>query len=302
MSGAAQEPSAAAAAPELNASEQAAVEVGQRGFSEPENVNVIPPSGPQRPEYVPEQFWKDGKVDAEGLARSYSELRSKMDTKPADPPADPAAAAADPNAPARQDGKIEKQPDPVEPKAGEPTALTTAMEEARNLWAETGELTDEAFSSLEAAGLPRPIVELYLDGLKANSEKLMGEIHGYAGGQETYESMIQWAGSKLSPAEIEAYNDALDNPALRETAVAGLHAKYTRAVPSEGKLVTVNDGGSAASDVFQNRDELVAAQKDPRYQTDASYRQSVVEKLQRSQGAGFQAFARPMFERQVIST
>lgn len=300
MSEAAQEPSAAA--PELNASEQAAVEVGQRGFSEPENVNVVPPSGPQRPEYVPEQFWKDGKVDAEGLARSYSELRSKMDTKPTDPPADPAAPAADPNAPARQDGKIEKPEVPAEPKAGEPTALTTAMEEARNLWAETGELTDEAFSSLEAAGLPRPIVELYLDGLKANSEKLMGEIHGYAGGKDNYEAMIQWAGSKLPQAEIDAYNDALDNPALRETAVAGLQAKFNRAVPSEGKLVTVNDGGSAASDVFQNRDELVAAQKDPRYQTDASYRQSVVEKLQRSQGAGFQAFARPMFERQVIST
>lgn len=288
-------------APELNAAEQAAIEVGQRGFSEPENVNVVPPSGPQRPEWCPEQFWKDGKADTEGLAKSYAELRSKMDTKPTEPPADPAAPAS-PEATPRQDGKIEKVEAPAAPEAPAPAAVTTAMDSARDEWAETGELSDASFEALDKAGIPRPIVELYLDGLKANAEKLMGEIHGYVGGTDSYNSMIQWAGEKLSAEEIEAYNTALDNPALRETAVIGLHAKFTRAVPSEGSLVTPNDGGAAASDVFRNRDELVAAQKDPRYQTDPGYRQTVVEKLQRSQGAGFQAFSRPMFERQVLST
>ncbi|MBF7012537.1 hypothetical protein QUC32_23090 [Novosphingobium resinovorum] len=291
---------AAPEAPELNAAELAAVEVGQRGFSEPENVNVIPPSGPQRPEWCPEQFWKDGKADTEGLAKSYAELRSKMDSKPADTPADPAAPAS-PEAAPRPDGKIEKVEAPAEPVAPPAAPLTTAMDAARDEWAESGELSDESFASLEAAGLPRPIVELYLDGLKANAEKLMGEIHGYAGGTDAYNAMVQWAGQKLSAEEIEAYNTALDNPALRETAVIGLQAKYTRAVPSEGSLVIPNDGGAAASDVFRSRDELVAAQKDPRYSTDAAYRQTVVDKLARSQGGGFQAFSRPMFEQQVYS-
>ena len=34
----------------------------------------------QRPENIPEQFWKDGGVDAEAMAKAYSDLRAKMDS------------------------------------------------------------------------------------------------------------------------------------------------------------------------------------------------------------------------------
>jgi hypothetical protein len=46
---------------------------------------------------------------------------------------------------------------------------------------------------------------------------------------------------------------------------------------------------------------MIADQKDPRYATDAAYRQTVMEKLQRSQRAGFQLVQRSMFEKQVYS-
>jgi hypothetical protein len=32
----------------------------------------------ERPEWLPEQFWKDGKADQEGLGKAYQELRTKM--------------------------------------------------------------------------------------------------------------------------------------------------------------------------------------------------------------------------------
>ena len=286
---------------ELSAADQASIEVGQRGLSEPTNPNTPAPSGPARPEWCPEQFWKDGVVDNEGLAKSYSSLRGKMDGKPAEE-APVAEAVVDPEA--RTDGKIV----PAELAAAEAAvasetpAVTSAMEAARDEWAETQELSDDTFAALEAAGIPRPIVDLYLEGIKANSEKLMGQIHGYVGGEEAYSALTKWAAGNLPAAEIEAYNDALDNPALRETAVVGLQAKFARAVPSEGKLVTPNDGGSISSDVFQSRDELVAAQKDPRYQTDGVYRQSVIDKLTRSQSGGFAAFDRPKFGREIHSS
>lgn len=35
-----------------------------------------------RPEYIPEKFWKDGKVDSEGLAKSYTELEKAKATPP----------------------------------------------------------------------------------------------------------------------------------------------------------------------------------------------------------------------------
>ena len=62
--------------PALSPAEQASVEVGQRGFTEPTGVNTPAPSGPQRPEYVPEKFWKDGKVDVEGIQVHKSNIAS----------------------------------------------------------------------------------------------------------------------------------------------------------------------------------------------------------------------------------
>lgn len=282
--------------PALTPEELASVEVGQRGFAEPTNVNTPAESGPQRPDWCPEQFWKDGSVDNEGLAKSYASLRSKMDSKPADTPSAEEAAAA-----ARPDGKIDPAAEATAEETSAPAPVTAAMDAAAAEWAETQELSEDTYASLEAAGLPKQIVDLYLDGLRASSEKMLGEIHSFVGGADAYNSMTQWAAANLSEAEIQAYNEALDNPALRETAVVGLHAKFSRAIPSEGNLVIPNDGGAVSSDVFQSRDELVAAQKDPRYGTDPAYRKSVMDKLARSQGGGFTAFERPMFGRQVIS-
>jgi hypothetical protein len=283
---------------ELNAQEQAAVEVGQRGFSEPTNVNTPAPSGPQRPEGVPEQFWKDGKVDVEGLAKSYGELRSKMDSKSTEE----APANKEETPPVDATGKIKPEEKKEEVAEGEPTPLQTAMEAARTQWAETQEVSDETVAQLEAAGIPKDVFSLYLEGLKAQTAQLVSSIHEIAGGKEQYEAATAWAAKTLKADEVAAFNDALDNPTLRETAITGLMARYQKAIPSEGRQVTPTDMPAAGSDVFASRDELVAAQKDPRYATDAKYREEVAQKLARSQAGGFQAFARPQFGRQILSS
>lgn len=288
-------------APQFTPEEQAAIEKGQQGLS-PVDPNVVPPSGPQRPEWVPEQFWKDGQVDSEGLARSYAELRSKMDGKPAgttpanETGAKPAAEGQ------RADGKIEKAEE-GEGKEGEgqPAPLTAAMEAASAEWAESQEVSEDTRAALEAAGIPAPILDLYLEGLKAQTEKVVGEIHTIAGGEEAYKAMTSWAARSLSAEQIEAFNSALDNPAAREQAILGLQAQFQKANPTEGKLVIPTDGSAASGDVFASKDELVAAQRDPKYATDPVYRQSVMDKLARSQRGGFSLVDRPMFERTVIS-
>src|SRR3546814_16599957 len=87
-------------APALSPAEQASVEVGQRGFSEPTNVNTPPPSGAERPDHIPEKFWKDGQVDIEALAKSSSELereRSKPKDSEEAPKVTPAAPPVSPN-------------------------------------------------------------------------------------------------------------------------------------------------------------------------------------------------------------
>jgi hypothetical protein len=281
--------------PALSAVEQASLEVGQRGFQEPTNTNMIPPSGPQRPDYIPEKFWKDGKADYEGLAKSYAELERQ---RSAAPKQEETPAAQAPQAQVGADGKITP---PAQEEAPAANPLQTAMEAARTEFAASQQVSEDTVAALEAAGIPREIFSLYLEGVKATSAQALTAIHGYTDGEQNYAAMSNWAAEKLSDAELEAYNSALDNPQLRENAVRGLYARYTAARPSEGKLVAPNSSTSQAGDVYRDRAELTRDQRDPRYATDARFRQDVMDKLQRSQAVGFQVAPRSMFEQRTLS-
>lgn len=283
---------------DLNPAEVAAVEVGQRGFTEPTGVNELKPEGPQRPEWCPEQFFKDGKVDNEGLAKSYAELRTKMDGSKTEEKVEE-TAAEEPTVDAT--GKIKPEEKKEETEEGTPAPLTSAMEAARNEWATTQEVSEDTVVALEKAGIPRDVFALYIEGLKAQTTILVNQIHEIAGGKETYEAATAWATKNMKADEIAGFNAALDDPQQRETAITGLIARHQKAAPSEGRQVIPTDTPSAGSDVFQTRDDLIAAQKNPLYQTDPRYRQEVADKLARSQAGGFQAFARPQFERQILS-
>ncbi|MFM7027824.1 MAG: hypothetical protein ACKOXK_04000, partial [Chakrabartia sp.] len=208
-------------APQLSAEEQAAVLKGQEGLSDTAPAG-IPPSEPQRPEWVPEQFWKEGKVDAEGLAKSYHELRAKMDSgKPADPP----AAPANEQAPVGQDGKIAKPDAPVS------QPIQSVIDTVRDEFTANGSVTDETLAAAEAAGIPKEIVATYLEGVRLITEKTLADIHAFAGGEQNYSAMAKWAAETLNETELEAYNTALENGALRENAVRGLYARYAQARP-----------------------------------------------------------------------
>ena len=272
----------------LSAAEQASIEIGQRGISDAPDPNAAPSNAPQRPDWCPEQFWKDGQVDSEGLAKSYGSLRSKMDGSER-PKVDPAPAQDAPKA-TGEGGKIEKPKaeDAPSPHAG----LHAAMEAARLEFASSQSVSDERIAELEAAGIPRDIFEVYLEGVKALGQQQTAQMFEYVGGEAAYHEMTSWAAQALSDAEIEAFNAAVENPQLRETAVRGLYARFSAKRPAEGKLVTQNDGGAVASDVYQNRDELIRDQRDPRYQSDPAFRQSVMDKLARSQANGFTVVTR----------
>lgn len=290
------------AAPGLNPAEQAAIAAAQTGFTQPDPMNPTPPANegvPQRPDNVPEKFWdaEKGAINHEALLQSYTELeRAQSQAAPAD---DSAAA------PARADGKVTKPEPAAAPEGGEgepgPTPLQAAMEAARTQFAETQELNDDSYAALEAAGVDRATVDLFISGLRAQHQADLNAIHGYVGGEDTYNEMVTWAGANLNDAEIDAFNAALDNPALRENAVRGLHARFSGARPNEGKTVTTNNVQSQAGDVYNTIDDLTKAQSDDRYSTDPAYRQQVTEKLQRTIASGKQLMPSSMFERQIAT-
>lgn len=299
MSTGEQAPGGSEATPGLTPEEQASVEKGQQGFSAPGNPLAKPAEGPQRPDGVPEKFWnaETGQINTEALIKSYTELertRGQQQEQPAAP------AETETPAPVAPDGKIEK---PEAPETPAPNPLTDAIEAARQEYASASEVSEDTVKKLEEAGIPKEIFDLYLAGVKAQEAATAAATYEVVGGQEQYEAMARWAAEKLSDAELDAFNSALDNAALRENAVRGLYARYTEATPSEGNMIAPNGGAPVeGGDVYQSRDQLIADQKSERYASDAAFRQQVQDKLLRSQRAGFKLTARPLFERQVFSS
>lgn len=277
-------PAASPAEAGLTPQEQEALKVAREGLP-PVDPHAKPADGPQRPEGVPEKFWdaEKGTVRIDDLAKSYAELEAKLSSKPAEAAA---PAEGDPADVEVKNGKIVKK----EGEAGEgeaaPNPLTETITAAAAEFGADGKFTEETSTKLAELGIPAEVQQVYLAGLAALQAQQAATVHGYVGGEDNYKSMAAWAGKNLSDAELEAFNAALDNPALAQNAVVGLYARYTQAAPSEGRKIAPTNGAVPGGDTFASQAEFVAALQDPRYKTDPAYNRQVVEKLARTRAAG----------------
>jgi hypothetical protein len=221
---------------------------------------------PQRPDWLPEKF-----KSAEDMAQAYSELEKKLGSKKEEPEApQEEEKAPTPDADATEVSDVLD-------KAG--LDFNTFQEE----YNEKGGLSDDAYTALEEAGFPKSLVDSWIAGQEALAQDMTQSVYETVGGQEQYSEMIQWASANLPPGDVEAFNASVDtgDPNLTKFAVQGLYARYRSEAGSAPKLVK-GEAASASSGAFNSAAELTAAMRDPRYHNDPAYRQSVAEKLSRS--------------------
>lgn len=232
-----------------------------------------PPAAPVRPDNVPEKFWDaaKGQVNTEALLKSYVELEKAKAGAPAATP--PAAAPVTP---------------PVEGQAPAPDATAAAAKAAVGPeafeaytaeFAEKGALSEESYKALgEKHGIPKELVDSFIQGQLAIQESTLNQGYALAGGKDQYAQMIQWAGTNLTPAEVEAFDAAvLGTPAQMAQAIMGLKARYEATYGQPQNLVTAEPNKGTLG--YQSQAEMTADMKDPRYKTDAAFRRSVEQKL-----------------------
>lgn len=142
-------------------------------------------------------------------------------------------------------------------------------------------LTDEHYAELEKAGISRDNVDQYIRGVEAEASQKREALMGELGGEETFTAMVSWAKANMSPAEVQAYNDTIDEGddyAVR-SAVMGLAYRYQKAVGSDPQLLNGNGTGGGG---YESIAQLTEAMKDARYHKDPAYRKEVEQKLARS--------------------
>ena len=221
--------------------------------------------------------------NAEELEKAYKELESKLGQQDSQEEAEPEA-----------EPEPEKESTTLSDNAN---VITSASDE---YYANDGKLSPETLEKFKGMS-SQDLVDAYLEVTKSPewqttppsqvqdvTENQINEVKNFAGGEQEYSNMVQWAGENLDKDAIKAFDDIIASGSIEtiKFAVSGLKSQYLNAVGYEGKMIQ----GKAApnrGDVFRSQAELVAAMNDRRYDRDPAYRQDIIEKLERSDNLSF---------------
>lgn len=231
----------------LNEEEQSALEVGQQLRAEQENLLA-------------------GKYkDAQELESAYLELQKKLgESSDEEPAADEA----------EEEEEVETSP--------AVDMITAASQE----FAETGEMSQEtrdALAELDSSELLDAYMSMQQPPAPDLTDADVSALKASVGGEDAYEEITGWAANSLPDADLEAFNNTIENGSLAQIQLmmAGLQARYQAENGYEGRQLQ-GKPPSNTGDTFRSQAELIAAINDPRYDRDPAYRNDVLMKLERS--------------------
>ena len=237
-----------------------------------------------------EQLFAGKYKSAEELEKAYGELQKKLGEK-----GDEDSEEAGDSEPAEPEETTEEAEETTQPSAAA-ELITSASEEYASNDGKLSPETLEKFSSMSSQELVEAYMKVQsnlpqgdlLDNTGDISDATVNEIKNYAGGDESYNNMVQWASENLESGAVEAFDNIVNTGSVDaiKLAVNGLKAQYQNAVGFEGTMVT-GKAPVQEKDVYRSQAELVAAMSDRRYDTDPAYRQDVIAKLERSDNLTF---------------
>jgi len=202
-----------------------------------------------RPNWLPDKF-----NNVEDLAKAYKELEQKFSTKQSP-----------------KDMKIDT----------DTNIQSNKLEKFYDEYAQSGEISENSFKELEKLGFDRNLVNAYIQGQRAISDKNDASIMATVGGEDNYKNMVQWASENLEASEIDTFNDLLTNGSLEQIqlAVAGVNARYRNGTREPNLL---SGSKSNASLGYQSVAEMLSDMNNPKYNADPAFRKSVEDKIKLS--------------------
>ena len=240
-----------------------------------------------------EQLFAGKYKSAEELEKAYGELQKKL----GDQGTEDSGEVGD----TQDTAEVESEETTEETQeAPPPTAaaelIQSASEEYFNNDSKLSPETLEKFSSMSSKDLVEAYMQVQgnlpqgdlLDNAGDISDATVNEIKNYAGGEQSYDNMVQWASNNLDDQSVEAFDSIINTGSVDaiKLAVNGLKAQYENANGYEGTMVT-GKAPAQSKDVYRSQAELVAAMNDRRYDNDPAYRQDVIAKLERSDNLSF---------------
>lgn len=254
--------------------DEAAAKTQKEGNPQPLTAE---PTAEERPEWLDEKFEKP-----EDLAKAYKELQAKLGEKKPEAPAEETAEqkaareAAEAASPVKPDATTEQAEAALKDVGLDYNKFSTEI-------VENGELSAESYAELEGKGIPKSVVDQYIEGQRAVADKAITEAQAIVGGAEKYSELMVWADANLSAGEKAAFDKAVttSNMDQAKLAIAGLYARFQGDVGKTPDLLNGNPPGES-TDVYLSNKQVTADMKTDLYKTDPAERARVEAKIARS--------------------
>ena len=199
--------------PEFNDAEQEALAIGEQAEADQQQMLA-------------------GKFkDAEALEQAYIELQKKL---------------GEPNEPEETEGvQREEESATEEVKEEENPNYDLLNKASEEYYANDGQVSQETLDELAKLD-SNDLISAYISmqGQQQQNNDLTDaqatQIRNFAGGDETYSQLTQWAADSMDESFIQAYDSIVEtgDVGMIKLAVAGLKAEYEKANGFEGQMVT----------------------------------------------------------------
>lgn len=222
--------------------------------------------GSNLPEYV-----LNGMSD-EALEQHYNELQKTIPTE----------QRGRKHASKPEEEKLDKTPEDVK-DTGVSDELWTELDAE---FSTTGAISSEQYDKLNKVGIPDSVIDKYIDGIKAEADLAQQQftqgVYKIAGGEEQYHAIKSWAEDGGIPSERLAEISAMKDYKDITLAMYEIKAQYDMNANKPSNTVRGANGAKSGGNKYQSEAEYISDVRDPKYRTDARFREKVKAKYDRS--------------------
>lgn len=177
--------------------------------------------------------------------------------------------------------KIEKHTKTLDALGKDLKAKGVDFNQAIKEYNEYGALSSKTMADLAQAGYPSEVIEGFIESRQNLESEFTNAVYNSAGGEQTYNKVIEWAQGNLSNKVLSSFNRAIDNNNLEAVTLMfeGMKAKM---IAKQGtRNPTIMGGGVTTGGYkgFSSKQEVVEAMSDPRYGADPSYTRAIEMKM-----------------------
>lgn len=234
---------------------------------------------PVRPDNVPEKFWNDqtGEVNLEALLKSQADGAAEISKLQQAPVKTPEVIAAEKAA----TEKAAAERTALEPSTSD--ASKSAIEAAREEYAQNSSLTSETYDKLAASGLDKAMVDGWITGVKDAAAELTKVTYEAAGGEERFTAMAAWAADtdNMPAANAAAINTLLASadPQVAAQGAAQLKTYFDANADIDPNVILTGSGGGSVGAHYESKAQMTADMRNPLYAKDAAFRAKVAQKM-----------------------